>query len=837
MNSILHSGEIRSLATLPGLRSRFFAALLVLGVQRNKASHFTAAFSELIRRGLSNKEKVLWQLLAREELGYQWAILLVDVQDGKVEAAWAHAFADDCAGAGVRLKLGLLLPSEKNASDWRRAWEMLSEPSRDELILRLQSANDALDAHLMQLESQVEQRTRELKLVSEAAHQANEAKSLFLASMSHEIRTPMNAIINMSQLALETPLDRQQQRYLRSVHSAASHLLALINDILDFSKIEAGHMLLEEASFALGPLMEEVVETFRAKVLESGVELIVHTLPGVPKWIRGDSTRLKQVLINLVGNGLKFTSKGEVLVRIDPMPPSPSGRLRVRFAVQDTGIGMTPDQQQRLFQPFSQADASTTRRFGGTGLGLVISQRLVQAMGGRIEVESDPGKGSFFFFTIEVGEAQGDLTKSPSLPKDLIGRNVVVVESKESTRDLLATLLRDVGLYPALFSSASDVLEWLASQPKPLPQVLFLLDAGLPSQGTCELLRTLRQDLRTRHCPIVLTGVVSDAHAESAYSEAGVSAFLQKPITGTLLREAIVAAHTDGATAPANKVALAAPTVPDLSGYRVLVAEDNLSNQMVISELLAPTRVELVFAGNGQEAVEAVRREFPLHLVLMDMQMPVLDGLDATKAIRAIDQNAALPIVALTANATLSDQQRCLAAGMNEFLGKPIERHRLLEVLQNFLPARKQVAAEGKGAPDIRDAPAPSVENVTAEDVAALKDWHLKQAAERLELPPELIVKMARKFLHELETLLALLHKAHAEGQEQDFRRHAHTIAGTSSQFGMSDLSTKARALELHPAPLHTERHTELQALEEAARRYFRVLCPDRFSQKNALPE
>ena len=480
---------------------------------------------------------------------------------------------------------------------------------------------------------------RALKLAKVKAEEATETKSMFLANMSHEIRTPMNAILNMTGLALEADLPAKPQQFISVAHSSARNLLGILNDILDFSKIEADKLELEHAPFSLREVLEEVTETFRSVVIQKHVELITHAVPTVPDRLRGDALRVRQVLTNLVSNAFKFTEKGEVLLKAETVDRTGDtagpGEVFLRISVRDTGIGISADQQARLFQSFAQADSSTTRKYGGTGLGLVISRRLARLMGGDLTVESTPGKGTTFVFTARLGvEAQSE-TPARGVPAGIAERPALIVEDTETSRELLETLLRGWSIPTTSVATAEEGLTLLELRNRKGgedPFGLVVLDWMLPGMNGLDAAERIRARGETRRLPIVLISAYAGKEEEARCAALGVNVFLPKPITASSLLDAVVEAQ--GARVHAARRSLDAPLEREFDA-RVLLAEDNEANQMVATELLSRLGIELEIANNGREALDMVKAAPDRYAaVLMDVQMPEMDGLAATRAIR-----------------------------------------------------------------------------------------------------------------------------------------------------------------------------------------------------------
>ena len=452
---------------------------------------------------------------------------------------------------------------------------------------------------------------RALKLAKVKAEEATATKSMFLANMSHEIRTPMNAILNMTGLALEADLPAKPQQFITVAHSSARNLLGILNDILDFSKIEADKLELENAPFSLREVLEEVTETFRSVVVQKHVELITHALPTVPDRLRGDALRVRQVLTNLVSNAFKFTEKGEVLLKAEPVDrtgdASGPGEILLRVSVRDSGIGISADQQARLFQSFTQADSSTTRKYGGTGLGLVISRRLARLMGGDLTVESTPGKGTTFVFTARLGVEVQSEAPARGVPADVAERPALIVEDTETSRELLETLLRGWSIPTTSVATAEEALALLEVRNRKGgedPFGLVVLDWMLPGMNGLDAAERIRARVETRTLPIVLISAYAGKEEEARCAALGVNVFLPKPITASSLLDAVVEAQ--GARVHAARRALDAPLEREFD-VQVLLAEDNEANQMVATEILGRLGIDLDIANNGREALEMVR--------------------------------------------------------------------------------------------------------------------------------------------------------------------------------------------------------------------------------------
>ncbi len=624
------------------------------------------------------------------------------------------------------------------------------------------------------------------------AEDAARMKSDFVANMSHEIRTPMNAVIGLTHLALQTPLSDKQRDYLEKIQGSSQHLLHIINDILDFSKIEAGKLAIERVEFLLEKVLDGATGLIADKASTKGLELIIEIAPDVPLNLVGDPMRIGQILINYLNNALKFTSKGEIAVGVF-VASAQDDELVIRFEVSDTGIGIAPEQRERLFRTFEQGDTSTTRKYGGTGLGLAISKRLAEMMGGDVGLRSEVGSGSTFWFTARLGIGTVRPEELKLIP-DLRGRRMLVVDDSEHARQVLSGMLRSMTfIVTEADSGAAALREIEQADVSGKPYEIAFIDWRMPGMDGIAVADELRRlPLRRPPQRAIFTAFDRDEVIESARAS-GIEHVLVKPVTPSTLFDTTM--QMLGARAPGKRRApKAGPTTATwkFGGRRLLLVEDNEINQQVAAELLTAAGFQVDVADNGALAVEMVQRD-RYDLVLMDMQMPVMDGLEATKRIRELPGLGRLPIIAMTANAMVADRQRCLDAGMNDHIAKPIEPATFWEKLQAWLPPTD----EAQAAPAVEHATVTAVEPTVPQGLYAVDGLDAATGLRMALGRPTLYLSLLGKFIDRQKDFASTVRAAFAQGDLKTASRLAHTLKGIAGQVGARALVPPAERLEL----------------------------------------
>lgn len=660
----------------------------------------------------------------------------------------------------------------------------------NEMLREIESRDRQLEANQDILQHEVARQTADLRMLNtdlraakDAAESASRAKSEFLANMSHEIRTPLNGVIGMLGLVLDSTLTSEQREYLLMAMGSGETLLRVINDILDFSKIESGKLELEETDFDLPELVREVVNMMAVPARQKQIELVCELKTGVLSWVRGDPARLRQVLFNLLGNAIKFTSAGEVVVEVSQRG-SVNGKHEILFRVADTGIGIPPEKHAAIFHPFSQADSSTTRRYGGTGLGLTIVARLVSMMGGRIWLESEVGKGSTFQFTVALGAAESvQRSIKPVADAQFRGLRVLVVDDNDTNRRIVQSACTAWGMRCETTSAAQMALAMLAdAKSAGAGYQLAIVDCHMPVMDGFELIGLIRADSRLADLSVIMLSSADQQGDIARCREVGVDCYLVKPVHNTELRSAIEIVLQKSNSASAAPVVTRSSMQAPSSSFRILIAEDNAVNQKFLQRLLERMGHITAVASNGVEAIDFFRTG-NFDLIFMDVQMPELDGYAATATIRDLEKASGkhIPIIAMTAHALKGDREKCLSAGMDDYLCKPARLSEIEQALHRAMMAN--ATGTNRETPCTPNAPDKAV-------------WDRAAALDRLGGDESLLDELVELFFNDYPLLARRLTEALSRGDLASLREPAHKLKGSLGALGLPGTAGLAQEIE-----------------------------------------
>jgi signal transduction histidine kinase/DNA-binding response OmpR family regulator/HPt (histidine-containing phosphotransfer) domain-containing protein len=674
-------------------------------------------------------------------------------------------------------------------------------------ITERKESEEELRRYRHQLEERVKERTRELEnayqelvAAKNKAEAATRSKSEFLANMSHEIRTPMNAIVGVSDLIRHTPLSVKQKEYMNIIRSSSRALLSLINDILDFSKIEAGKLEFEEIPFILNEVIDEISDMFREKIQEKDLEFIVDIEPDVPQRLVSDPLRLKQVLVNLTSNALKFTNKGEIHLTV-ACEGKTKENVMLKFSIRDTGTGispkwLSPEGLDMLFEAFSQADTSTTRKHGGSGLGLSITRNIVELMNGKIHVTSEVGVGSTFTVTAGFKYLSGEISLRSITPSALREIRVLIADDNPATLSVIKRFVESFGFHSDLAMSADEALKkYEKSVDENTPYKLVIMDIKMPDMDGITAAEKLRNKNDSEPPPVIFISASDYGSYIHRFGKDSIDNFLTKPIKQSVLFDTIMNAFGYQPEKMGQKIIYSVQT-QNLTGARILLVEDNPINQMVATEILSSADIIIHKAGNGLEAIE-ILKEMDFDAVLMDIQMPGMDGIEATGIIRNDLKLSRLPIIAMTANAMTGDREKCINAGMNDYISKPIESRQIFSVLSRWInipsPAALKISSEIPLSP-VNEPEPPGGFDIPLPDV--LPGIDVKTGLTRINGNKFLYCSLLKEFQTEHHETMDRINKALSHDNPEYAAALIHSVKGASGNIGANKTYLSAKALE-----------------------------------------